>query len=83
MKTTQPASDYMRITDTTIPVDQKACARDIPAHVFETAKVCRFAFPTATREHIAQRIADYYGFTDPDARFDFWNAILQYLNKNA
>ncbi len=60
-------------------VDQMLCAQNIPERVFESARVCWFAFPSATREHVADRVASYYGYTDPAARAVFVRSVESHL----
>jgi hypothetical protein len=59
--------------------DQMACANSIPERVFEAARVCAFAFPSASAEHVADRIASFYGYTDPEARRVFLQAVEHHI----
>ena len=60
-------------------IDEMACARNIPDRIFEAARIMRFAFPSASREHVADRLASYCGYTDAQARATFVAAIDGHL----
>jgi hypothetical protein len=61
---------------------QMTSAQNISDAVFKSACVCAFAFPTATIEHVAERVASYYGYDDPPARSVFVGAIVSHLERN-
>jgi len=64
-------------------VDQMQCAQNIPERVFEAARVARFAWPEKSREEVADRVASYYGYTDPEARRVFLRAVESHLYSQA
>jgi hypothetical protein len=63
-------------------VDQMYCAHNVPDRVYEAARLCAFAFPSADVDHIADRVASYYGYTDPEARAVFVRYVASYLWRN-
>jgi hypothetical protein len=71
--------EWSELVTYTVAINQMRSARNIPDRVFEAARVCAFAFPSASVEHVAERVASYYGYTDTEARRVFVGAVESYL----
>ncbi len=65
--------------DLRTPIDQMTCAQNIPARIFEAARVLYFACPEKGLDYLAGRMASFYGYTDKAARHVFVQAIESHM----
>jgi len=82
--TTEGEGQPQRVAEQGV-AEQRAAAEAIPAipaRVFEVARAIAFVLPRSSSEHVAERTADFYGYTGPEARRVFVSAVEDFLERD-